>query len=118
MKKKRILIVDDKETMKFLLTETLKPLGYKIVTAENGDAAIKQLIENVCDLVIADYTISKINCLELLQRIKTINPSLPILVINTNGFKPEILQKGALACIPRPFNPSQLQLICRLLLND
>ncbi len=43
MKKKRILIVDDKETMRFLLTEALKPLGYKIETVGDGEAAIQPL---------------------------------------------------------------------------
>jgi len=118
MKKKRILIVDDKETMRFLLTEALKPLGCKIETAGDGEAAIHQLAEKVYDLVIADYTISKMNDLELIQRIKKMNSSLPILVVNTNGFETEILQKGALACIPRPLNPSHLQMISQLILND
>jgi two-component system, sensor histidine kinase and response regulator len=117
MKKKRILIVDDKETMRFLLTEALKSLGYKIETAGNGETAIQQLAEKVCDLVIADCTISKMNGLELIQRIKKINPSLPILVVNTNGPESEILKSGALACVKGPLNTSQLQMIVQLILQ-
>jgi CheY-like chemotaxis protein len=118
MKTKRILIVDDKETMRFLLSEVLMPLGKEIETAETGEKALQKLAEKSFDLVIIDYLICTPNGLELLQGIKKINPSLAILVFNANGFETEILQKGALACIPRPLNPSQLQLISQLLLND
>jgi CheY-like chemotaxis protein len=117
MKKKMILIVDDKETMRFLLTEALKPLGYKIETVGDGKAAIQQVAEKVYDLVIADYTISKMNDLELIRRIKKMNPSLPILVVNTNGPESEILKSGALACVKGPLNTSQLQMIVQLILQ-
>lgn len=118
METKRILIVDDKETMRFLLSEVVRPLGQEIETAESGERAIQRLAEKIFDLVIIDYLICATNGLELLQSIKKIYPSLAILVVNTNGFETEILQKGALACIPRPLNPSQLQLISQLLLNN
>jgi two-component system response regulator HydG len=117
LKEKTILIVDDTETIKFLLTEALKPLGYKIETAGNGAAAIQQLAEKVYDLVIADYTISKMNGLELIQGLKKINPSLPILVVNTNGPEHEILKNGVLGCIKCPLNTSQLQMITKVILQ-
>jgi CheY-like chemotaxis protein len=118
MKNKRILIVDDQETMRFLLSEVLRPLGQEIETAESGGKALQKLAEKNFDLLIIDYLICAPNGLELLQSIKKIYPSLAILVVNANGFETEILQIGALACIPRPLNPSRLQLISQLLLND
>ena len=117
MKTKRVLIVDDKETMRFLLSEVLRPLGQKIETAESGEEAIQKLAEKNFDLVIIDFLICTTNGLELLQNIKKICPSLAIIVVNTNGFETEILQKGALVCIPMPLNPSQIQLISQLLLD-
>ena len=117
MKVKRILIVDDKETMRFLLTEALRPLEQEIETAESGEKALRELTEKKFDLVIIDCLICMTTDLDLLQGIKKIYPSLAILVVNTNGFETEILQKGALACIPRPVHHSQLQLISQLILN-
>ena len=117
MKTKRILIVDDKETMRLLLSEALKPLSQELETAESGEGAIQKLAEENFDLLIIDYLICAPNSLELLQSMKKMYPSLPILVVNTNGLETKILQKGALACIPRPVNPSQLQLLSHLILN-
>lgn len=118
MKTKRILIVDDKETMRFLLSEVLRPLGQEIETAESGEKALQKLAEKSFDLVIIDYLMCKTNDLDLLQDIKETYPYLATLVINTNGSEKEILQKGALACIPRPLNPSQLKLISQLIINN
>ncbi|HPD60908.1 MAG TPA: response regulator [Thermodesulfobacteriota bacterium] len=117
MKTKKILIVDDKETMRVLLSEVLRPLGQEIETAGSKNGAIQRLAEKIFDLVIIDNLICVTNGFELLQSMKKMYPSLPILVVNTNGFDAEILQKGALACIPRPVNPSQLHLLSHLILN-
>jgi CheY-like chemotaxis protein len=118
MKTKRILIVDDKETMRFLLSEVLRPLGQEIETTESGEEAIQRLAEKIFDLVIIDYSICETNGLNLLQSIKKIYPYLAILVVSTNGFETEILQKGALACIPKPLSPSQLLIISQLILTN
>jgi CheY-like chemotaxis protein len=118
MKTKRILVVDDKETMRFLFSEVLRPLGQEIETAESGEKAFQKLAEKNFDLAIIDYLICTTKNFALLQGIKKIYPYLAILVVNTNGFEAEILQKGALACIPRPVNPSQLQRISQLILNN
>jgi CheY-like chemotaxis protein len=118
MKTKRILIVDDKETMWFLLSEVLRPLGQEIETAESGEKAFQKLAEKSFDLVIIDCLICRTNFLDLLQGIKKIYSSLPVLVIETNGLEGELLEKGALACIRRPLNTSQLQMISQLILNN
>ena len=118
MKAKRILIVDDKETMRFLLTEALRPLGQEIETAESGEKALRKLTEKSFDLVIIDYLICASNDLDLLQSIKKIDSSLPVIVIETNGCEGELLKKGALACIRKPLNASQLQMTSQLILND
>ena len=118
MNAKRILIVDDKEAMRFLLSEALRPLGQEIETAESGEKALQKLAEKSFDLVIIDCLICTTNDLDLLQSIKKIYLSLPVLVMNTNGCENEFLEKGALACIRRPLNTSHLQIISRLILID
>ncbi len=82
------------------------------------DTGRQKLAEKNFDLVIIDCLICTKDDHDLLQSIKKIYPSLATLVVNANGFETEILQKGALVCIPRPLNPSRLQLISQLLLND
>jgi len=118
MEQKKILIVDDKHTIRFLISEVLKPLGHEIDIAENGEIALQKISERSYDLVIADYLIFPITSLELVERIKTINPDLPVLITNTNGGEKELREKGAIACIKKPINFSQLFLLSKVILNN
>lgn len=117
MEKKRILIVDDEEMIRTLLLQAFKFFGYEIETAENGIEAIKQITMKTYDLIITDYMMPKMDGLELIQRIKMINPSIPVLVVTSDGPECELLKSGALACIKKPFNISELQKISQDILD-
>lgn len=117
MKKKRILIVDDEETIRILLLEIFKSLGYETETVENGEEAIRQLAGKTYDLLITDYTMPKMDGLELTRRIKIINPSIPVLVFTSYGPESELLKSGALACIKKPLNISELKVISQNILD-
>jgi putative two-component system response regulator len=117
MEKKRILIVDDEETVRILLFQALKFFGYEIDTVENGIEAIKRIASKTYDLIITDYRMPKMNGLELTRRIKMINPSIPVLVVTSDGPEGELLKSGALACIKKPFNISELQKISQDILD-
>lgn len=117
MEKKRILIVDDEETVRILLFQTLKFFGYEIDTVENGIEAIKRITSKTYDLIITDYRMPKMDGLELTRRIKMINPSIPVLVVTSDGPECELLKSGALACIKKPFNISELQKISQDILD-
>ncbi|MCX8012311.1 MAG: response regulator [Desulfobacterota bacterium] len=118
MEQKKILIVDDKHTIRFLIAEALKPLGHEIDIAENGEIALQKISEINYDLVIADYLIFPLTTLELVEKIKAINPDLPVLVTNTNGGEKELREKGVIACIKKPINFSQLFLLSKVILDN
>ena len=110
MKKKRILIVDDEEMIRTLLFRALKSFGYdEIVTVENGIKAIKQLSENYFDLIITDFMMPEMDGLELIQKIRMMNLSIPIIVITADGPENKLLKSGASACLRKPFNILELQ---------
>jgi len=117
MEKKRILIVDDEEMVRTLLLQAFKFFGYEIETAENGLEAIKQITMKAYDLIITDYMMPKMDGLELIQRIKMLNPSIPVLVVTSDGPEYELLESGALACIKKPFNILDLQKISQNILD-
>ena len=118
MGKKRILIVDDEETIRILLAETLKPLGCEIETARNGEEAIRQIRKTCYDLIITDYTMPNMDGLELTRKINKINPAIPILVFSGAGPNEELLKSGALACIKKPLNIPEIQMISQVILSD
>jgi two-component system response regulator AtoC len=110
MRKKRILIVDDEEMIRTLLFEALKSFGYEIETVENGIEAIKQICENNnYDLIITDFMMPEMNGLELIQKIRMMNLSIPIIVITAEGPENKLLKNGASACLKKPFNILELQ---------
>ena len=117
MRKKRILIVDDEEMIRTLLFEAFKFFDYEIESVENGVEALKQIAGKTYDLIITDYKMPKMDGLELTRIIKMTNPSIPVLVVTSNGPERELLKSGALACIKKPFKISELQRISQNILD-
>jgi len=65
-----ILVVDDEEQNRLLLEEYLRPEGYTVRTAENGEAALRMAMEKAPDLVLLDVMMPDINGMEVCQRLK------------------------------------------------
>ncbi|MBU2623758.1 MAG: response regulator [Proteobacteria bacterium] len=77
----RILVVDDEEAVRSLLTEYLMSLGYDVTTAEDGQDALNKFIPGVFDCVITDLTMPKITGLELLKEIKIRDKNVFVIMI-------------------------------------
>lgn len=97
MKTKKVLIVEDSEGLVYVLEKFFEKIGYKTVSAHNGKEGIKiALARNLC-LAIVDVGLPDINGLEVVERIKSITPQLPIIVISRPKDSKEeisIYQKG------------------------
>jgi DNA-binding NtrC family response regulator len=77
----RILIVDDEEGLRRLLSILLSKEGYEVVAAANGSEAIAQFEKNVVDLVITDIKMPGMSGIELLQAIRALDPAVPVIVM-------------------------------------
>jgi two-component system chemotaxis response regulator CheY len=112
---KRILIVDDSESIRSLLKFNLESNGYETETASDGYEALKALDEEGKDfqLILTDLHMPNMNGLELIERIRTDENHrfLPILFLTTET-NPEMKQRarkaGATGWIVKPFAPEQL----------
>jgi two-component system response regulator ResD len=118
MKKKKILIADDEEFIRILLTEALKIYDYQIDVAENGVEAINYITKIPYDLVITDYMMPKKDGLELTRQIRAKYLSTPILIVTGYGPVHEFLKSGATACIMKPFSIFELQNMVKIILNN
>ena len=67
--KKKILVVEDEESLRLLYEEELKGEGYDILTAKNGREAIRQLETGKPDLIILDIVMPVMDGMEALGRI-------------------------------------------------
>ncbi|MGA1869662.1 MAG: sigma-54-dependent transcriptional regulator [bacterium] len=104
---KRILIVDDEEGIRYSFKRFLNEAGYNVATARNGAEALEKYAEEPYDLVVLDICLPDISGLEVLYKIKTIDPNAIILIITafgTTDIAIEATKKGAYDYIQKPFD--------------
>jgi CheY-like chemotaxis protein len=109
--KRNVLLVDDETLLLMLLKEIITQLGYNPILAANGHQALEKLSQTTVDLVITDVQMPGLSGIELLQRVKAMQPEIPVLLLS--GSNPVAIQKAADryhadAFLPKPFKFAQL----------
>ncbi len=108
--KQTILIIDDQQSIRLLLTEILKR-DYSIVVADDGFQAMLWLSEgNRPDLILTDIHMPNFDGLTLIENLKnsTKMGNIPIIVLSGNDeeeFKEKILRSGVFDFVHKPFDP-------------
>lgn len=114
--KPRILIIDDEEVVLDSCSRILEGSGYATRTATDGSIGLRQVAEFRPDLVFVDLKMPGISGFEVLERIRTLDPSIVTIVITgyaTLASAVEAMQKGAYDFLPKPFTPDEFRLITR-----
>lgn len=113
----KILIVDDDASFRRILDYTLKEEGYETALAENGLDALEKLSEESdVSLVVTDVRMPGLNGLELLKRLQTDAPEIPVIVVTAHAAVEDAVQamrEGAIDYIVKPINRDQLRLVVR-----
>jgi len=111
----RLLVVDDSSTMRRIIRNSLKVVGYEdILEAENGEGALARLQSEKVDLVITDWNMPVMNGLELVTAMRS-TPALkeiPVLMVTTVAEKENILmamQAGVTNYVVKPFDAATLK---------
>lgn len=107
-KSKRILIVDDEETLTFSLYQSfiISKENYEVVTASSGTEAWEKFSEQPFDLVVTDITMPGLTGIELLKRIKASHPQTHVIIMTAYGSdekKEEAITHGAYRYVEKPF---------------
>ena len=79
--KKVILHVDDNEQDLSVLSFTLSTNGYRVLSASSGEEAIALFSENAVDLVLADFSMPRMDGNQLVTRLKSIAPHVPMMLL-------------------------------------
>ncbi|MDP3047823.1 MAG: response regulator [Thermodesulfovibrionales bacterium] len=106
---KKILVAEDDPLVRKLLNEFLTLCGYDVDCVSNGEEAIALIGERPYDLLITDYMMPKINGIELIQKIRNLNLSVPIIGISASEEERGFLAAGANLFIAMPFSPHALK---------
>ncbi|SFL41312.1 two-component system, OmpR family, response regulator ResD [Gracilibacillus orientalis] len=107
---KTILIVDDEQQMRTMLTLYLRN-DFNLIEAKNGNEAIHLLKQNEIDLVLLDIMMPDLDGIEACKQMKTIKPDVPIILLtalNETSQKVEGLTIGADDYVVKPFEPKEL----------
>ena len=113
MEKARIMVIDDEESMCKFMQIMLKKEGYGVSSAQSGKEALEELQNSHYDLVIADLMMPEMNGLELLSKVKSIDPELNFIVMTAYASVDtaiEALKKGAFDYIAKPFKVDELKI--------
>jgi len=89
--KKKILLIDDEESIHFLYKEVLEEEGYEVHTALSGEIGLKVFDSIQPDLVILDINMPGMNGIEVLRRLKEIKANLPVILSSAyNEYKQDL----------------------------
>ena len=78
---KKILLVEDSKSYLFILTETLREAGFKVVTAENGEVGFALAESEKPDLILLDITMPKMDGIAVAKKLKENGVSIPIIFL-------------------------------------
>ncbi|MBI5605361.1 MAG: sigma-54-dependent Fis family transcriptional regulator [Deltaproteobacteria bacterium] len=107
----RILIVDDEEDVREVLSDLLTLEGYTCLTAHDGETALKIIFRQNPDLLLLDYKMPGMDGIEVLGRVKDLKPGLPVVMLTGYGNiagAVKAMKSGAQDYLAKPFLSHEL----------
>jgi two-component system, NtrC family, response regulator AtoC len=114
MSKRSILVVDDDKSVRSYLSDFLTSCGYAVECAESGDQAVARLSTGfIPSVIVQDIVMPGITGIEVLESVKKINPSIPVIILSAAGQTKtvvEAMRMGAADFLVKPFEEQELEL--------
>lgn len=117
--KEKILVVDDEVSIRRILETRLSMIGYEVVTAADGEEALRTFRQEGSDLVILDVMMPKLDGYGVCQELRK-ESSIPIIMLTALGDVADRitgLELGADDYIAKPFSPKELEARIRSVLR-
>jgi DNA-binding NtrC family response regulator len=109
-----VLIIDDEEVQRESIGSYLKRREYDIHTSENGEKGIDYVLKNVVDIVLTDFRMPGLSGLDVLKKIKEINPDIDVVIITAFGNVQDavdLMKLGAYDYLTKPVDLDELDSI-------
>lgn len=106
----KVLVVDDDEKLRKLVTEYLEGYGFQVKTLSDGSLVLKTIYRESPDIVILDIMLPGKDGLDVLKEIRA-KSSVPVIMLTARGEDADRivgLELGADDYLPKPFNPREL----------
>ncbi|MBP1751471.1 MAG: two component, sigma54 specific, transcriptional regulator, Fis family [Geobacteraceae bacterium] len=107
MQLKRIVVADDEESMRWVLSKALKRKGFSVDLARDGDEALSLINANAYDLAILDIKMPGLSGLDLLDRVRETKNDLLVVIMTAEASMKnaiEAMKRGAYDYITKPFD--------------
>ncbi|NOT24524.1 MAG: response regulator [Acidobacteria bacterium] len=111
----RVLIVDDSSTMRRIIANTLKKLGYDdVVEAGDGTEGLQKVAQGKPGLILTDWNMPKMDGREFVKTLRTQSgmEAVPVLMVTTHAERTDVvlaLQAGVNDYVVKPFTPETLK---------
>ncbi|PWB74766.1 hypothetical protein C3F09_03500 [candidate division GN15 bacterium] len=107
----RILVIDDSQVIRDLLSEMLTDQGHEVSTAADGVAGASIAIGESFDLCICDLHIPGKNGYVIFKEVRAAKPGLPFILTDSlpDHLAEQALNAGAAYCLKKPFDLNQLR---------
>lgn len=116
MRKVRVLVVDDEHLIRWSLEQNLKKQGYEVITAGNGEDALRFVREEQPDLVLLDIQLPGISGMEVLEKIKEFDEEIIVIMVTAHGgleTAVNAMRVGAYDYINKPFNLDEMAVVIK-----
>jgi two-component system, NtrC family, nitrogen regulation response regulator GlnG len=117
----RVLIIDDEESMRFVLRKALEKEGYEVDVASTGEAALARAAERPYDLLLLDIRMPGVSGLDVLSEVRGRPAPVPEVIIltaqNTMKNAVEAMKRGAYDYLTKPVDLDELKVLVRKALD-
>jgi two-component system response regulator HydG len=111
--KSKILVVDDDDAHRTMLSTLIGGWGYEVAEADDGRTAIEKVKEQSYDLVLMDVRMVEVSGLEALEQIKLFNPAIPVIIMTAYSSVDTAvaaLKRGAHDYLTKPLDFDKLKI--------
>ena len=112
--KPRILVVDDEERMASVVAMALGRAGWDCETCHDGHEALRAIEARGADVVVTDWKMAGMDGIELLKRLRSKRPELPVILITAFASVPSAvaaMREGAFDYVTKPFDNDELRAV-------
>ena len=120
MEKEKILVVDDEEAIREVVSTLLGAQGYLCTVCQNGRIALEAFRRDTFDLVLSDIVMPEMDGLKLLGELRREDPDVPVIMVTAMhdiSIALEAIRAGAYDYILKPFEKDQLHMSVRRALD-
>ncbi|HFB68290.1 MAG TPA: response regulator, partial [Calditrichae bacterium] len=109
---KRILLAEDDRNLSRSIDILLTLEGYQVISVYNGEEALNKLLKQKYDMLITDIVMPNMNGIELVKKIRLVNPQIPILIVSgrlNDALIAELERLNVTRILAKPIKPNEFR---------